>query len=244
MLKLMLAARNATINEVHFPAELGPSYVYASQEAIHEAVERIPRRKRAAARRCPEEPRRSGRRRNRARPRRRARRARTRRARRRSTRRSRSSKHAAARLRRTGARPAKPAKRRRRSPPAGSAAASRSTTRPGCPRAPSTSKATPTNTVSDPRVYRSARARQRRSRARRLPDGRWYSPKFERDPLLRRPGDPRLGRPADPRQIPSETKDDQRPRIRDLRRQRPDQDGRLAPRRKQLLGLQQTCSRP
>jgi LCP family protein required for cell wall assembly len=36
--KLMLAARNATVNEVHFPAELGPSYVYASQEAINEAV--------------------------------------------------------------------------------------------------------------------------------------------------------------------------------------------------------------
>jgi LCP family protein required for cell wall assembly len=39
VLKLLAASRNATINEVHFPAELGPSFVYASQGAIDEAVE-------------------------------------------------------------------------------------------------------------------------------------------------------------------------------------------------------------
>jgi LCP family protein required for cell wall assembly len=39
VLKLLAASRNATINEVHFPAELGPSFVYASQSAIDEAVE-------------------------------------------------------------------------------------------------------------------------------------------------------------------------------------------------------------
>lgn len=38
VLKLFIASRNAAIKEVHFPAELGPSYVYASPEAIHEAV--------------------------------------------------------------------------------------------------------------------------------------------------------------------------------------------------------------
>jgi len=38
VLKLLIAARNAKINEVHFPAELGPSYVYASESAINEAV--------------------------------------------------------------------------------------------------------------------------------------------------------------------------------------------------------------
>jgi len=38
VLKLMLAARNASVNEVHFPAELGKSYVYASREAIDGAV--------------------------------------------------------------------------------------------------------------------------------------------------------------------------------------------------------------
>jgi polyisoprenyl-teichoic acid--peptidoglycan teichoic acid transferase len=41
VLKLFIASRNAAIKEVHFPAELGPSYVYASSEAIHEAVEKF-----------------------------------------------------------------------------------------------------------------------------------------------------------------------------------------------------------
>jgi LCP family protein required for cell wall assembly len=36
--KLFLSVRDAAIKEVHFPAELGPSYVYASEEAIHGAV--------------------------------------------------------------------------------------------------------------------------------------------------------------------------------------------------------------
>jgi LCP family protein required for cell wall assembly len=39
VLKLFVASRNAAIKEVHFPAELGPSYVYASPEAIHGAVD-------------------------------------------------------------------------------------------------------------------------------------------------------------------------------------------------------------
>jgi LCP family protein required for cell wall assembly len=38
VVKLAAASRNATINEVEFPAELGPSYVYASQSAIDAAV--------------------------------------------------------------------------------------------------------------------------------------------------------------------------------------------------------------
>ena len=41
VLKLFIASRNATIKEVHFPAELGPSYVYASPEAIQEAVNKF-----------------------------------------------------------------------------------------------------------------------------------------------------------------------------------------------------------
>ncbi len=41
VLKLFVASRNASIKEVHFPAELGPSYVYASSEAIHEAVDKF-----------------------------------------------------------------------------------------------------------------------------------------------------------------------------------------------------------
>jgi polyisoprenyl-teichoic acid--peptidoglycan teichoic acid transferase len=41
VLKLFIASRNAEIKEVHFPAELGPSFVYASPEAIQEAVEKF-----------------------------------------------------------------------------------------------------------------------------------------------------------------------------------------------------------
>ncbi len=55
--------------------------------------------------------------------------------------------------------------------------------------------------------------------------------------LPRRAGDPRLGGSADP-QRPHGDRDDSRARIRDLRRQRAGQDGRLAPRRKQLLDRQ------
>jgi LCP family protein required for cell wall assembly len=41
VLKLFVASRNATIKEVHFPAELGPSFVYASHQAIQEAVDKF-----------------------------------------------------------------------------------------------------------------------------------------------------------------------------------------------------------
>jgi LCP family protein required for cell wall assembly len=39
VLKLLVAARGASIDQVHFPAELGPSFVYASEAAIHKTVE-------------------------------------------------------------------------------------------------------------------------------------------------------------------------------------------------------------
>jgi LCP family protein required for cell wall assembly len=39
VLKLMAASRNSTINEVHFPAELGPSFVYTTPGAVEEAVQ-------------------------------------------------------------------------------------------------------------------------------------------------------------------------------------------------------------
>jgi polyisoprenyl-teichoic acid--peptidoglycan teichoic acid transferase len=41
VLKLFIASRNAAIKEIHFPAELGPSYVYASESAIHAAVDKF-----------------------------------------------------------------------------------------------------------------------------------------------------------------------------------------------------------
>ena len=39
VLKLLAASRNSTINEVHFPAELGPSFVYTTPGAVEEAVQ-------------------------------------------------------------------------------------------------------------------------------------------------------------------------------------------------------------
>jgi LCP family protein required for cell wall assembly len=39
VLKLLGASRNATINEVNFPAELGPSFVYTTPGAVEEAVQ-------------------------------------------------------------------------------------------------------------------------------------------------------------------------------------------------------------
>ncbi|HWW67412.1 MAG TPA: LCP family protein [Solirubrobacterales bacterium] len=41
VLKLFIASRSAAIEEVHFPATLGPSYVYASASAIHGAVNKF-----------------------------------------------------------------------------------------------------------------------------------------------------------------------------------------------------------
>jgi LCP family protein required for cell wall assembly len=41
VLDLFIESRNAAIKEVHFPAELGPSYVYASPAAIEEAVDKF-----------------------------------------------------------------------------------------------------------------------------------------------------------------------------------------------------------
>jgi polyisoprenyl-teichoic acid--peptidoglycan teichoic acid transferase len=41
VLKLFIASRNAAIKEIHFPAELGPSYVYASQSAIDGALDKF-----------------------------------------------------------------------------------------------------------------------------------------------------------------------------------------------------------
>jgi LCP family protein required for cell wall assembly len=41
VMKLFIASRNAAIKEVHFPATLGPSYVYASHGAIEGAVNKF-----------------------------------------------------------------------------------------------------------------------------------------------------------------------------------------------------------
>jgi len=41
VLKLFIASRGASIKEVHFPATLGPSFVYASESQISEAVDKF-----------------------------------------------------------------------------------------------------------------------------------------------------------------------------------------------------------
>ena len=110
----------------------------------------------------------------------------------------------------------------------------------GCPPAPSTSKATPTNTIQDPRVYHLKDTDGKRHGAYRMVV---ELRTLRRYPLLRRAGDPGLGGPADPRQ-PEPDQDDQRPRIRHLRRRRPDKAGRLASGRQHLLGLQQPAPDP
>ncbi len=41
VLKLFIASRNAEVKQIHFPAILGPSYVYASESAIHGAAQQF-----------------------------------------------------------------------------------------------------------------------------------------------------------------------------------------------------------
>jgi len=41
VMKLFLASRNASIKEVHFPAELGPSFVYTTPAAVEDATEQF-----------------------------------------------------------------------------------------------------------------------------------------------------------------------------------------------------------
>ena len=93
-------------------------------------------------------------------------------------------------------RPAKRAKWRPRSPPAGPTATSRSTTRPGCPPAPSSSKATLREDRRPLRLRHQGRRRRTAHEAYRMV---LVLRRVRRHPLLRRAGDPRLGRPADPR---------------------------------------------
>jgi LCP family protein required for cell wall assembly len=55
ILKLAVAARNASIDQVHFPAELGPSFVYSNETMIHEAVEEFLGETGSASRAFPEQ---------------------------------------------------------------------------------------------------------------------------------------------------------------------------------------------
>jgi LCP family protein required for cell wall assembly len=182
VLDLFIESRNAAIKEVHFPAELGPSFVYASQGAIEEAVDKflgIEASGGRAARsnegeQASEEARRAEKKR------------------RRSAEADREAE--AARQRRPGRRP--------RSRRAEAKVVARKVgggfpvfypTR--LPSGASTSKATPTNTSQDPRVYHF-----KDTDGDATPPTGWSGDAtLRRRPLLRRPGDPRLVGPADPR---------------------------------------------
>ena len=140
VLKLFLASRNASIKEVHFPAELGPSFVYTTPEAINEAVNLFlgieasggPRGSLEDGEEESEEA---------ARARRAARRRRQS-----SSRKAADRQAEAAGQRRPGAGARSGRSRGARRRRASSAPASRSSTRAGCPPAPTTPKATATNT--------------------------------------------------------------------------------------------------
>ena len=144
VLKLLAASRSATINEVNFPAELGPSFVYTTKSAIDAAVQEFlggetVQEAKAAQRRQREEAE-AGKKQKTAAVE--------------APEETEAEKAAGGGQRRPAAMAssplAKPARRRRRSPPAAPAATSRSTTRPACPKGPASSKAIPTKRSSIP----------------------------------------------------------------------------------------------
>ena len=153
LIDLVIESRGSELNQVHFPAELGPSFVYASKPAIEEAVAEFLGQAGPDAKKrdFPED---EEAKKNRRRRRRRA--PRTRRSRRRSKKKDasrRRRKKPKAEYQTTGSDELVPGRPKRatpraRSSPAASAAASRSTTRPACRPAPPSSNRTPTNTSS------------------------------------------------------------------------------------------------
>ena len=171
---------------------------------------------------------------------------RTKKARRQAARRARSKKHEEAEAPKPkppgsdGLVPAARSRRSRgrRSRPQASARLPGLLPDPAARPAPTSSKATPTNTSGPARL---PLQRHRRRTPRRLPDGgrSASSPTASTTSACR--GSSGW---ADPPILnnPSRDQDDQRPRIRHLRRRRPGQADRLAPRRQHLLGLQRPAA--
>ena len=229
MLKLFIASRNATINEVDFPAELGPSYVYASPEMIQGAVDKFLGIEASGGPRGSLE-----------RPKRRQ-------AKKKGKASGKKQEEAEAA---PGAKPkppgsdglvagrAKPARWRRRRWRARSAPASPSSTRRRLPSGAAYVESNPYEHIQDPRVYHFKDTDGHRHGAYRMVA---ELDAVRRHPLLRHAGDPGLVGPADPRQ-PEHDQDDPRPRLRDLRRRRPHPDGRLAPGRQHLLGRERPAA--
>ena len=197
VLKLFLASRNAAIKEVHFPAELGPSFVYATPDAIEEAVNLFlgieasggPRGSLEDGEAEGEEEEAAKEKKGKAR-------------------RSRSKKKPhIAKPKPPGSDGLVPARE------AGELEAKTSPRRVGggfpvfyptrLPSGASFVESNPYEHVSDPRVYH---LKDKDKRAPRAPTG-WSrrGRTAGRQPLLRGAGDPRLGRPADPRR-PDRTK--------------------------------------
>ena len=209
------------IKEVHFPAELGPSYVYSSPEAIHGAVENSSAAKRAAAARV---------------ARKRGKREEGRRSRQEEE--EEEAKHVveaeAARQRRPG-----PGRRSGRSGgegggPQGQRRLPRLLPDPAARRAPTTSKTTPMNTSST----RASTTSRTKTRSATAPTGWWSQPELPDG--IHYFGLQGIQGWSDPPILdnPSETQTIARPGIRNLRRRRSGQAGRLASRREHLLGLE------
>ena len=223
VLKLFLASRNATINEVHFPAELGPSFVYTTPEAVNEAVNMFlgieassgPRgsledgKRKATARRRPT-----------------------------CAKKAKPVKPHIDKPKPPGSDGLVPARE------AGEVEAEAAARKLGSgfpvfypSRLPSGAYYVESNSyehIQDPRVYHLKDSDDERHAAYRMVGVLELA---RRHPLLRDPGDPGLVGSADPQQ-PEPDQDHSRARIRHLRRWRSGQDDRLAPRRQQLLGFQ------
>ena len=236
VLKLFLASRNAAIKEVHFPAELGPSFVYTTPEAVNEAVNMFLGIEASGGSRGSLEDgeggsggkgKKKGGKKGKKQEEGQARKAAARKA-------------EAAGQRRPGA----GARSGRTRGEVGGAqarlAASPSSTRADCPSGAYYAESNSYEHVQDPRVYHLKDTDDERHAAYRMVG---VAGTRRRHPLLRGPGDPGLVGPADPRQ-PEPDQDHSRPRVRHLRRRRSGQNDRLAPRRQQLLDLQRPAADP
>ena len=226
VLKLFIASRNAAIHEVHFPAEPGPSYVYASKDAIHGAVNKFLGIEASAGPRGSLD---EG-----------------------SSEAPAASKKRKKRKHKAEAPPgqAEAARQRRPGPGGRSRRAGGEDGRPqGQRRLP--------GLLPDPAAVRRRLRGKQHLRTRpgpaRLPHQghrrarhgayRMVAELPLYDGLFRHAGDPGLVGPADPRRA-EHSQDDPRARLRGLHRRRSCQDGRLAPRRQHLLGLQRPAQHP
>ena len=238
VLKLFLSVRNVPIEEVHFPAELGPKLRHRQpgsdprsgrqvhgHRSQHRAARDARRHRRRRRRTCAQ-----GRQETRRRP-----------SAKRGKKKPKKKKNSLVEAAKPGSDELVPA--REVGEAEAEAAVEEITGRfpvfypTRLPPAATYVESNPFEDVVDPYVYRIKESIDKELQPLRgLPDGGGRRPP-RRAALLRRPGDPQLARSADPRRS-ERSGDDQGTRIRHLLRRRPDQPDRLAPRRKQLLDRQ------